>query len=46
MKENSNKRIDCVGDISPDKPHIWSKVYRGGVTRQSWHGGLRCLEWL
>ena len=31
MKENLNKRICCVGDISPDKPHIWSKVYRGGV---------------
>ena len=29
-KENSNKRICVVGDVSPDKPHAWSIVIRGG----------------
>lgn len=31
-KKNLNKQIKVVGNLSPDKPHIWSAVfYRGGV---------------
>lgn len=34
MKNHLNKEICIVGDLSPQKPHIWSAVYRGGAAVQ------------